>query len=93
MVQRPQASLRHVWIRRAAYLAVAIAAFVGLPLILIIIADLTGVVNFSQIFGDLVFWNELSGPSFVIAFFTIIIFVGFIVYLLLNVFETSEGAW
>jgi hypothetical protein len=92
MVQRPAFDSKRAWIRRAAYLAMAIAVFVAMPLILIILADLTGVIRFSQIFGDLVFWNELSGPSFILAFFTIILLVGIVVYFLLKVFDTYEGA-
>jgi hypothetical protein len=93
MTGKPQTDTNRVWLKRAAYMAMAIAVLVGMPLVLVIIADLTGVIHFSEIFGPLVFWNELSGPAFVVAFFAIVVIVGIIVYFILKVFETSEGAW
>lgn len=71
----------------------AIAMLVGMPLILIVIGDLTGVVHFREIFGPLVWFNELSGPSFVVAFFAVILIVGVIAYFILKMFDTTEGGW
>jgi hypothetical protein len=93
MADRQQLDSRRVWVRRAAYMAMAIAALVGMPLILVMIADLTGVIHFTEIFGPIVWWNELSGPSFVVAFFAIILMVAVILFFMLKVFDTSEGAW
>jgi hypothetical protein len=93
MVERQQLDSKRIWVRRAAYMAVAIAGVVGLPLMLAIIADLTGVIHFREIYGPLVWWNELSGPSFVVAFFAIILAVSVIAYFILKMFDTSEGAW
>ena len=93
MVDRQQLDSKRVWVRRAAYMAMAIAALVGMPLILVVIADLTGVIHFREIFGPLVWFNELSGPSFLVAFFAIILIVGVIVYFLLKMFDTTEGGW
>lgn len=93
MTEEPQPHFKHVWVRRAAYIAVALAVFVMMPLTLVILADVTGVINFRDIFGPLVFWNELSGPSFVLGFFTIIILVAIMVFFILKAFDTTEGAW
>ena len=92
-MDRQQLDSKRVWVRRAAYMAMAIAALVGMPLILVVIADLTGVIHFREIFGPLVWFNELSGPSFLVAFFAIILIVGVIVYFLLKMFDTTEGGW
>ncbi len=93
MTEEPKPRFKHVWVRRAAYIAVALTVFVMMPLALVIMADVTGVVNFRYIFGPLVFWNELSGPAFVLGFFTVIILVAIIIFFILKAFDTTEGAW
>ncbi len=82
-----------VWRKRALYLLGAIALFIFMPYFLVFIADLTGVTAFRDIYGPLVFWNQLSAPAFLIGFFTICFFTAFIMYLVLRSFEVQEGAW
>ncbi|RDE14489.1 MAG: hypothetical protein C4K47_03910 [Candidatus Thorarchaeota archaeon] len=93
MVSKQPLDSKRIWIKRAAYLALATGVLVGMPLVLVVIADLTGVIHFSEIFGPLVWWNELSGPSFVVAFFAILLIVAVIIYFLAKMFDTSQGAW
>lgn len=71
----------------------AMATFFGLPLVLAVVADVTGVIHFREIYGPLVWFNELSGPSFLVAFFVIVLVVSFSLYFILKLFDTSEGAW
>ncbi len=93
MVDSQQVNWKRIWVKRAIYLALAIGVFVALPMLLLVIANLTGVINFSEIYGPLVWFNELSAPAFMIAFFTILIVIGVILFLILKMFETSEGGW
>lgn len=82
-----------VWRKRAAYLLGAIALFIFMPYFLVFIADLTGVTAFRDIYGPLVFWNQLSAPAFLLGFFSICFMTAFIMYLVLRSFEVQEGAW
>jgi hypothetical protein len=82
-----------LWRKRAAYLLGAVALFLFMPYFLVFLADLTGVSAFTDIYGPLVFWNELSAPAFLIGFVTICIFTASIMYLILRSFEVQDGAW
>ena len=93
MAPDPKLRSKYVWLRRAAYMAMAIAMFVGIPLILVMLADLTGVIHFREIFGPLIWWNELSAPSFMLGFLAIVLMVGIVIFFILKAFDTSEGAW
>lgn len=84
---------RSVWRRRALYLLGAFALFFIMPYFLVFLAELTGVSAFSEIYGPLVFWNELSAPAFLIGFVSICVFVSVIMYLVLRSFEVQDGAW
>lgn len=82
-----------LWRKRAAYLMGAVALFLFMPYFLVFLGDLTGVSAFTDIYGSLVFWNELSAPAFLIGFVTICIFTASIMYLILRSFEVQDGAW
>ena len=82
-----------VWAKRVGWLFLAGLVFIGVPFILTILGDITGVTAFRDIFGPLVFFNELSAPSFMMAFIVIIGMMAFMMYLILKSFETTEGAW
>lgn len=82
-----------VWRKRAMYLIAALALFIFMPYFLVFLSEITGVVAFSEIYGPLVFWNELSAPAFLLGFVSICIFVSVIMYLILRSFEVQDGAW
>lgn len=82
-----------IWRKRALYLLGAIAVFLFMPYFLAILADVTGVTAFTDIYGPLVFWNQLSAPAFLLGFVSICIFTAVIMYLILKSFEVQEGAW
>ncbi|MFW9975460.1 MAG: hypothetical protein ACFFDQ_09365 [Candidatus Thorarchaeota archaeon] len=86
-------SAQGVWRKRAYYILGAVALFIFMPYFLVFLADLTGVTAFTDIYGPLVFWNQLSAPAFLLGFFSICIFTALIMYLVLRSFEVQEGAW
>jgi hypothetical protein len=81
------------WRKRALYLLGAIALFIIMPYFLVFLGDFTGVTSFSDIYGPLVWWNELSAPAFLLGFVAICIFTATIMYLVLRSFDVQEGAW
>jgi hypothetical protein len=84
---------RSPWRKRIVYLFAAIALFLFMPYFLVFLSELTGVAAFSEIYGPLVFWNELSAPAFLLGFVSICIFTAVIMYLILRSFDVQEGAW
>ena len=79
--------------RRVLFLFLAVFLLIMVPVVLIWIGDATGVTHFSDIYGPWVFWNELSGPSFVILFFSVIGLTAAIMYLVMVALDTTEGGW
>ena len=84
---------RSPWRKRVIYLFSAIALFLFMPYFLVFLSEITGVAAFSEIYGPLVFWNELSAPAFLLGFVSICIFTAVIMYLILRSFDVQEGAW
>ncbi|MFW9962881.1 MAG: hypothetical protein ACFFCX_04925 [Candidatus Sifarchaeia archaeon] len=84
---------QRIWRKRALYILGAVVLFIFMPYFLVFLADLTGVTAFTDIYGPLVFWNQLSAPAFLLGFFSICIFTALIMYLVLKSFEVQEGAW
>ncbi len=82
-----------LWRKRAMYLCGAIALFIFMPYFLVFLSEITGVAAFSDIYGPLVFWNELSAPAFLMGFLAICVFTAAIMYLILRSFEVQDGAW
>ena len=82
-----------VWRKRILYLLGAVALFLIMPYFLVFLSDSTGVSAFSDIYGPLVFWNELSAPAFLLGFISICIFTACIMYLILRSFEVQGGGW
>jgi len=81
------------WRKRAMYLLGAIALFIIMPYFLVFLGDITGVTSFTDIYGSLIWWNELSAPAFLLGFVSICIFTASIMYLILRSFDVQEGAW
>lgn len=82
------------WRKRILYLLLAIALFIFMPFFLVFLGDLTGVTAFTDIYGPMVFWNELSAPAFLLGFLSICVFTAAIMYLILRSFEVQDsGAW
>jgi len=82
-----------LWPKRFLYIAGAVALFFIMPYFLVFLGDLSGVSAFTDIYGPMVFWNELSAPAFLMGFISICIFVAVIMYLILRSFEVQDGAW
>jgi uncharacterized membrane protein len=91
--QEKTKSSQGIWRKRALYLLAAIAVFLLMPYFLDFIAHWTGVTAFTDIYGPLVFWNQLSAPAFLLGFVSICIFTAVIMYFILRSFEVQEGAW
>ncbi len=89
----PESDMRAVWLKRAGYLSVAALVFVTTPYFLMLVSDLTGVGAFSEIFGPFIFWNELSGPGFIMGFGAIVILSAIMMYFILKAFSAAEGTW
>ena len=90
---KPQTGISRVWIKRAGYIALALMIFFLTPFALGIVAEITGVGSFTDIYGPLMFWNELSGTGFLIGFGVIIVMISVIMFLILKAFSFEEGAW
>lgn len=82
------------WRKRIIYLLGAVALFIFMPFFLVFLGEVTGVSSFSDIYGPLVFWNELSAPAFLLGFLSICLFTAGIMYLILRSFDVQDsGAW
>ncbi len=81
------------WLKRAGYLSITVLLVVSAPYILTAIGMATGAINWSEQYGGQVFWTNLSGTAFVIAFGAIILLVGLMVYFIMKAFHTTEGGW
>ncbi|MHA1247658.1 MAG: hypothetical protein ACTSPE_10055 [Candidatus Thorarchaeota archaeon] len=77
-------------LKRAAYISAAILVFVSTPFVLLMLADVTGAGEWSKRFGPLIFWNEVSGPAFVIGFMVIIALTAAMIYFVLKAFGVQE---
>jgi hypothetical protein len=82
-----------LWLKRAGYLSLAVLVFVSTPYFLAVLADFTGVGAWSEVFGPLVFWNEVSGPAFIMGFIFIVGLSAIMMYAILKAFSVREGAW
>ncbi|MFW9907969.1 MAG: hypothetical protein ACFFEF_05285 [Candidatus Thorarchaeota archaeon] len=89
----PEYDNRRIWMLRAGYLSMAIIVFASIPFMLTTIGILTGGIYWNELFGGSFYWNELSAQTFIVGFFTIIIFTAIIMFLILKAFTTTEGAW
>ncbi|MCK4568089.1 MAG: hypothetical protein KAU48_12360 [Candidatus Thorarchaeota archaeon] len=82
------------WPKRVLYLLGAVTLFIFMPFFLVFLGDWTGVTSFTDIYGPLVFWNELSAPAFLLGFVSICLFTAGIMYLVLRSFDVQDsGAW
>ncbi|MBS3795652.1 MAG: hypothetical protein KGY80_12180 [Candidatus Thorarchaeota archaeon] len=81
------------WAKRIAYMLTAIIVFVAIPFVLVGIARFTGASDWSGLFGDIFYWNYVSGPTFIMGFVMILGAVGIAVYLIFKAFDTGKGAW
>ena len=90
---KPQTGISRVWMKRAGYIALALMIFFLTPFALGVVAEITGVGSFTDIYGPLMFWNELSGTGFLIGFGVIIVMISIIMFLILKAFSVEEGAW
>lgn len=90
---KPQTGISRVWLKRMAYLTLALMIFFLTPFALGVVAEVTGVGSFTDIYGPLMFWNELSGTGFLVGFGVIIIMIAVIMFLILKAFNVEEGAW
>ena len=88
-----QPSGRRLWRKRLMYIFGAIALFIFMPYFLVFLGDFTGATAFTDIYGPLVFWNELSAPAFLLGFVSICVFTAVIMYLIMRSFDVQEGAW
>ncbi|MHA1480408.1 MAG: hypothetical protein ACTSQZ_03165 [Candidatus Thorarchaeota archaeon] len=92
-VEDVEYSGRGAWKQRVKYIAMAGIVFLAMPFILVLVADITGASAWGDIYGPLVFWNEVSGVAFLSGFVIICILIATIMHLILKSFEVQEGAW
>ena len=86
-------SVKGSWKKRVKYIGMAGLLFLVMPFFLVLVADITGASAWGDIYGPLVFWNEVSGVAFLSGFVIICIFIATIMHLILKSFEVQEGAW
>ncbi|NWF96458.1 MAG: hypothetical protein HXY34_10000 [Candidatus Thorarchaeota archaeon] len=80
-------------LKRAGYISAGVLVFVSTPFILALVGDLTGLTSWSEVFGPYVFFNEISGPAFIVGFVVILVLTAAILRLLLEAFGDEGGAW
>ena len=93
MQKQKAADSKSIWLKRALYLSVPLLVFLATPFILTVIGNMTGVSAFSDIFGPLVFWNQLSGVGFISGFIVILILMSIMIFFILKAFNVEEGGW
>jgi len=85
---------KQVWLKRAGFVALAIAAFVSVPFILIEFARATGGLYWSDSFSRTTPWgNALTAVTFLGAFIIILILMAVSIMFLMRAFDETEGAW
>ena len=85
---------RLVWLKRAGYIALAIATFVSVPFILTEFARATGGLYWSDLFSGTTPWgNPLTAGTFIGAFIIILILMAVSIIFLTRAFDETEGAW
>lgn len=84
---------KQVWIKRAAYLFLALAMFFAIPFLLQVVADVTGLSQWTEIYGSMWFFNELSGRGFMVGFIAVLLMLALMMYLILKSFGAEEGSW
>ncbi len=82
-----------LWLKRAGYLSIAAIVFVSTPFFLVMVSDLTGANTFSQLYGSVVFFNELSSNAFLLAFLSVVVLAAAMMFFILKAFSASEGTW
>lgn len=84
---------RSVWAKRVIYLVLAGSMFFAIPFLLQVVADVSGLSQWTEIYGSLWFFNELSGRGFMIGFLAVLIMLAVMMYLILKSFSAGEGSW
>ena len=82
-----------IWFKRAAGLFLALIIFFLMPYLLIVLAEVTGLEDWSNTFGPLIWWNEANALPFLLGFVMVLIMMSAIMYLVLQAFSSKEGAW
>ena len=84
---------RIVWLKRAGYMAIAISMFFAIPFLLQFVADVTGLSQWTEIYGSMWFFNELSGRGFIVGFVSVLLLIATMMYFILKAFGAEEGSW
>ena len=82
-----------VMLKRAGYLSMVIVVFVSTPFVLTAVGQVTGGLNWTEVFGEGFRWNTVAGQSFLAGFAAVIILIAVMMYFMLKAFTTTEGAW
>ena len=85
--QEVESMKKHIWIKRLAYFAGFLLSFVGMAIVLDIIAVLS---SFSRWQYDAFVLNSFTGPIFLWSFVSILFFVGLSMYFLFKVFSIMQ---
>jgi hypothetical protein len=82
-----------IWLKRAGWLFLAFTIFFLTPYLLTVLSQVTGLEDWSDTFGPLVWWNEANAVPFLMGFVMVIIMMSAIMYLVLQSFSSKEGGW
>ncbi len=82
-----------IWMKRAGWLFLAFILFFITPYALMVLANMTGLTDWSEQFGPLVFFNQENAIPFMLGFGLIIALMAVIMYFVLQAFGSTEGAW
>ncbi len=82
-----------MWLKRAGWLFLAFLLFFVTPYALSLLGQLTGLEDWSETFGPLVWWNQANALPFMLGFAMILVLMAAIMYFVLQAFNPTEGAW
>lgn len=81
---------RIVYLKRAGYLALVAVVFVSVPYILQFISDITGLSQWTEIYGPFWFFNEASARGFIVGFIGVLLMLAVMIYFILKAFSAGE---
>lgn len=91
--KKQKGAIPKIWLKRAALVTLAIIVFLSIPYVTLAIGLLFGTLYGRGFSGSYLYWTRETGRTFIAGFFAIVFMLGIVLYLLLNAFDTSEGAW
>ncbi len=81
------------WLKRAGLLMLAVILFLSIPYVTMAIGLIYGTIYGQSFSGSNLYWTIEGGRTFLTGFFAIVLMLGIVLYIILNAFDSKEGAW